>query len=80
MLEDYKSDTGDCLSVGWPGWLFTATTTVGGGAIGLHDQDYIHNGKKMINPMDSPTRVMQLGSEDCLLKNIGLIYQRFTYD
>ena len=80
MLEGYNFDKGDRLSVGWIEWLFTATKTNEEGIAGLHNQDYNHNRKKLVNPLDSPTRVMQLGSEVCLLKYIGLVYQKFTYD
>jgi hypothetical protein len=31
----------------------------------LSDQDYIHNGKKLINPLDSPMRSLQLDEYTC---------------
>jgi hypothetical protein len=34
-------------------------------AWGLHDQDYIHDGKKLINPLDSLVKSLQLGVETC---------------
>lgn len=63
MLENYKVKVGDCLKVKWDGWLLTTGLNVMGDAFGVHDQDYIHNGKKLINPMDSPVRVLQLGGD-----------------
>lgn len=31
----------------------------------LHDQDYIHNGKKLVDPLDSPMWTLQLGAYIC---------------
>jgi hypothetical protein len=42
--------------------------------------DFIHNGKKLINPLDSLVKVLQLGSDVCCLKHIGLIYNTFKFD
>ena len=80
MLKDYKSDVGKRLKLEWEGWLFSASLDDNGDARGLHDQDYIHNRKKLINPLDSPVRVMQLGGDLCILEHIGLVYQKFTAD
>jgi hypothetical protein len=46
----------------------------------LHDQDYIHNGKKLINPLDSLVKTLQLGGDMAIHEHIGLIYQNFTFD
>lgn len=54
MLVEYKSKDNQRLQVDWPEWVFTTTLNSGGNAFGLHDQDFIHNGKKLINPMDPP--------------------------
>ena len=51
MLVDYQSNEGIRLDVGWEGWVFSASLNPSGNAKGLHDQDYIHNGKKLINPL-----------------------------
>jgi hypothetical protein len=58
----------------------SARVNADGGIYGLHDQDFIHNGKKLINLLDSPVRVLQLGGDMCYLEHIGLIYNRFTFD
>jgi hypothetical protein len=47
---------------------------------GLHDQDFIDNGKKLINLLDSLVRVLQLGGDICCLEHVGQIYNKFTYD
>jgi hypothetical protein len=47
---------------------------------GLHDQDYIHNGKKLINPLDSPVHTLQLGGDIAMLEYIGLVYNKYSID
>lgn len=58
MLEDYKGLVGRRLTVDWEGWIFSSAVNAEGEAIGLHDQDYIHNGKKLLNPLDSNVRTL----------------------
>ena len=38
--------------------------------IGLYDQDFMHNSKKLVNPLDSLVKTMQLGEDVCCLENI----------
>ena len=80
MLADYKSTDGQRLKVDWPGWVFSAELDSNGNAMGLHDQDFIHNGKKLINPIDSPVRTPQLGSDIVTLTHVGLVYNKFSCD
>ena len=80
MLHDYRNEAGNRLSVGWEGWFLTASLNAEGDAFGLHDQDYIHNGKKLINPLLSSVWCLQLGGDACLLQHVGLVYNRFTAD
>jgi hypothetical protein len=80
MLADYKSTDGQHLKVDWPGWVFSAELDSNGNAMGLHDQDFIHNGKKLINPIDSPVRTPQLGSDIVTLTHVGLVYNKFSCD
>ena len=47
---------------------------------GLHDQDFIHNGKKLINPLDSVVKNLQLGFDVCYLDHLGQVYQKFALD
>lgn len=65
MLEDYtgRGIPGPRQNLRWEGWLLTHSFTTEGfiHAHGLHDQDYIHNGKKLINPLDSTARTLKLG-------------------
>ena len=46
MLEDYRKQEGVRLNVNWEGWLLSVGIDSDGDAYGLHDQNYIHNGKK----------------------------------
>jgi len=67
MLEDYKVTTRGGLKVNWDVWLVIVGLEDMGDAFGLYDQDYIHNGRKLVNPMDSVVRILQLGSDvSCL--------------
>ena len=80
MLADYQSNEGICLDVGWEGWVFSASLNPSGNAKGLHDQDYIHNGKKLINPLLSAARTLQLGGDLCLHGHIEQVYEQFTVE
>ena len=80
MLVDYKSTDGQRLKVDWPGWVFSAKLDSNGNGMGLHDQDFIHNGKKLINPIDSPVRTLQLGADVVTLTHLGLVYNKFSCD
>jgi hypothetical protein len=80
MLAEYKETAGARLTIPWDGWLLSAGRRDNEAVCGLHDQDFIHNGKKLINPLDSPVRILQLGGDMCCLEHIGLVYNRFTFD
>ena len=47
---------------------------------GLHDQDWIHNGKKLINPLDSPVKTLQLGEDGAFHTHLGMIYNKYSFD
>lgn len=80
MLHDYRSKEGERLSVEWEGWFLTASLNENSNAFGLHDQDYIHNGKKLIKPLLSFVRCLQFGGDVCLLEHVGHVYNRFSVD
>lgn len=80
MLAEYKSTEGQRLKVDWHSWVFSATLDFARNASGLHDQDFIHNGKRLINPIDFPIRTSQLGFEIVNFTHIGLVYNKFTCD
>ena len=68
------------MKVDWHGWIFSAKFDCNGDGVGFHDQDFIHNGKKLINPIDSPMRTLQLGSDVVTLTHLGLVYNKFSCD
>jgi hypothetical protein len=81
MLADYLSDAGKRYRILWDGWLMSACIDLEGRVFGLHDEDYVYNGKKLINPLDSPVRsVLQLGGDICCLEHVSLIYVKFQLD
>jgi hypothetical protein len=53
MLSSYTCVDGQRYGISWPGWIMSGTVIASGQVQGLHDQDFIHNGKKLINPLDS---------------------------
>jgi len=43
-------------------------------------KDFIHNAKKLINPLDSVVKNLQLGTDVCYLDHLGQVYQKFGID
>jgi hypothetical protein len=80
MLADYLSDSSERYRIPWDGWLMSACIDLEDRVFGLHDQDYVYNGKKLINPLDSPVRVLQLGGDICCLEHVSLVYVKFQVD
>ncbi len=80
MLANYTIQQGLCLKIKWPGWLMSIGLNEAQDAWGFHDQDYIHNGKKLINPLDNLVRSLQLVVKTCFLEHIGLVYNKYTFD
>ena len=80
MLHDYGLTTENRFRVDWNSWMFSTSLYNSRDIQGLHDQDFIHNGKKLINPLDSPVCVLQLGFETCFLEHVGHIYSKFSID
>lgn len=80
MIEDYKAVEGIWLKVEWSGWFFSSSLDTVSDAKGFHDQYFIQNVKNLINPLDSPVRVLQLGGDVTLLKHVEMIYNKFTHD
>ena len=76
MLEDYLSKGESRFEIPWEGWLLSARMSVNGVVHGLHNHGFIHNGKKMINPLGSPLKTFQFGSDNFYLDNLGMIYNR----
>lgn len=51
-----------------------------GEAIGLHDEDYIHNGKKLLNPLDSNVRTLRLEADMALHQQVCQVFNCFSVD
>ena len=80
MLLDYRNSDGMRLSVGWEGWVLTSAMNEHGEATGLHNQDYIHNGKKLLNPLNSNVRTLRLEVDLALHQQIYQVFNYFTVD
>ena len=46
MLEDFMSSGGNRFRVPWDGWYFSVHILDNNDIYGLHDQNFVHNGKK----------------------------------
>ena len=80
MLLNYRNLDGTYLSVDWTSWIFTSATNVAGEATGLHDQDYIYNGKKPLNPLHSNFCTLRLGTKMALHQQICQVFNCFMVD
>ena len=80
MLSDYTSRVGLRCSIEWEGWLLTASVDEEGNCCGLHDHDWIHNGKKLINPLDSPVKTLQLDEDGAFHTHLRMLYNKYTFD
>jgi hypothetical protein len=80
MLKDYTSSVGTWFGIDWHGWDMTTSSTSIRYVKNLHDQDYIHNGKNLIEALDSLVQVLQLGGDVCCLEYLGFVYNIFSYD
>ena len=47
---------------------------------GLGDQDYIHNHKKLLNPLDHSSRTLTLGNHRIHMNDLRLVTEIFEYD
>lgn len=79
-MLDYQSVVGTRFSIGWEGWLLTTSFNIDGLVTSLHNQDFIHNDKKFINPMLSAIRTLHSGEDVCLHQKIGQVFNCFTFE
>ena len=47
---------------------------------GLHDQDCIHNDKKLVNPLFSVRRDLIVGEELISFNHVRMVYKNFKVD
>jgi len=62
----------------WEGWSLSCEWLGENKIAGLDDQDFIHNSKKLINPLKNAVKNLQLGADVCYLDHLGLVYQKFA--
>lgn len=62
------------------GWVFTSLMNVDGETTSLHDQKYIHNGKKLLNPIDSNACTLRSGGDLALHQIFCQVFNCFTID
>ena len=79
MLEDYLGKSQDQFFIDWCGWKLRGRM-VDGHVYGLHDQDFVHGGKKLISPLDSPTRQLAIGKVWITLNHVAMVYHAFSID
>ena len=79
MLNDHNSTSGLWYQISWEGSSLTGLYN-GCNVIGLHDQDYIHNGKKLVNPLFSGRRELGLGNEYTSFGHARMVYHTFKVD
>jgi hypothetical protein len=80
MLQDYTSREGQRYELMWEGFVFLGVVRADGLVYGLHDQDFIHNGKKLINLLDSPVQILQFGRDVCCLEHVEQMYNKYNFD
>lgn len=80
MLEDYVGGEFPRFKIGWDGWLFTKSILPNNDVYGLHDQDFIHNGMKLVNPLDNATQHLVFGNENTTPNQLFLVHHTFTVD
>ncbi|KAL2643716.1 hypothetical protein R1flu_011303 [Riccia fluitans] len=80
MLEDYLGSEGQRWTVGWDGWMLSGIVLDSGDVYALGDQDPIHDGKKMINPLDRSSYPIVLGDFHACLEHVQLVYKSYSHD
>lgn len=46
---------------------------------GIHSQDPIHNGKKLMNPLDSATRVLAMGDYMAHMSHVKAVFDQLPF-
>jgi hypothetical protein len=64
----------------WEGFVLSVSKIGSLAITSLHNQDITYNMKYLINPLDSPVHVLQLGEEVCFLEYVRQMYKMFTFD
>ncbi|KAL3678263.1 hypothetical protein R1sor_021219 [Riccia sorocarpa] len=80
IIADYLSPSSERWRLDWEGWSLSAMFCSSGDVYGLGDQDPIHNGKKMVNPLDRSTHPLVLGEHHACLEHVHLVYKLYSHD
>ncbi|KAL2631975.1 hypothetical protein R1flu_016661 [Riccia fluitans] len=62
------------------GWVLFGLMLDFGDVYALGNQDPIHNGKKMINPLDRSSYLIVLGDFHACLEHVQLVYKLYSHD
>jgi hypothetical protein len=65
------------FEVGWEGFDLKAQIDSHGNVTGLDDQDWIHNMKKLISPLDSLCRLLWLGPFVVRMEHLQKLHKQF---
>jgi hypothetical protein len=83
MLHNYYcvSNEADCMFyIDWEGFELKAQVDSNGNVNGLDDQDWIHNVKNLISPLDSSCRLVWLGPFIVRMEHIQKLFNTLSYD
>ena len=75
-LEDSNSVEGVRYSIDHENFIFSGRLDEVNGkkfVVDLSDQDYVHNGKKIVNHLMHPSRVLSLGGNLCFMNHLQLL-------
>ena len=79
MLKDCYSTTVMIYKIPWGGQRLTELY-VGFKVTRLHDQDHIHGGKNIVNPLFSGRRDLIVGEELISFNHVRMVYNNFKVD
>ncbi|MCO5593945.1 hypothetical protein L7F22_047964 [Adiantum nelumboides] len=79
MLADYVHKNDTRFQIKWNGWPLSAKMK-DGDVLGMHDQDFVHNGKKLVNVLDKPKHKLALGDVWITLNHVTIVYDSFPVD
>lgn len=77
QIEDMRSNVGVRFRIAWHGFTLSGRRDENNNVQCIHSQDIIHNGKKMINPLDVASRTLQLGNFTAIWEHIQLAFSTF---
>ncbi|KAL2622804.1 hypothetical protein R1flu_003009 [Riccia fluitans] len=80
MLKDYLGKEGQRWTVGWDRWVLSGIVLDSRDVYALGNHDPIHNGKKMINPLDKSSYPIVLGDFHACLEHVQLVYKLYSHD